>query len=147
MLRKRSKVAFTESELTNMVGLFRRMPRVTVREVEAALDMTAFRARMILDVLGEIVDHVRYRGSRAPVFVARPNSHALIATRLEEQAYRQRRRFDRSLDGPKPPPIAKDAPTYPSGFAHHFETDWLGRVTYVGPERRQDERWQLEDVA
>ncbi len=145
-VNERRQYRVTEEECAQVLALFATKPTITVNDVRLSLRILEGRARGLIELLGTIAYAKRVRGGSKLHFTVVPDAHAVIARRMAEQAQR------RSSQGRKRELPAMPGPQYlwhgRSGAATHFDTDGMGRVVaYVGPERRSDPRWDLEDVA
>ncbi len=141
-----TKYAFSSEETDHVRRLFAQSHTLTIQDVGHAMRIRMRRAGELLRVVGVFVGYERRGTINVQVFTPRPDMDDVIAQRHAEQEIRRANQCNKPGVSRLPGP----AHQWPgrSGASVHFDTDGMGRVVaYVGPERRSDPRWDLEDVA
>jgi hypothetical protein len=125
------------AEMNAAVLYLMRHETATAFEMGAGLNCDPSRARQMLQVLclPPIRERTGTGGGTRYRYRLHPDYVARMTKRMQEQEARAK------AAGRRIPPPARDM--YPTGDPTHFDTDWLGRVVYVGPVRCADARFEV----
>jgi hypothetical protein len=125
--RDAHRARYDAEQLLELGTYIANLGRVTYLQVGRALGWDRERTRFAVSIVAYCVDRARLTNVREYSCYAdwrdRITAHVLDHPPLV-----------RSRGSAKAATGAVDAPMYPSGDAHLFDTDHLGRITYIGPE-------------